>query len=174
MKGMNKILEAIHIAKIAHEGQTYDDLPYQHHLDHVVSMAMWLNYDEEIVIACALHDTLEDTDLTRLQISDFFGNEVANIVYAVTDEPGETRKERKLKTYPKIKTNWKAIIVKLLDRTANILYSIGNNPEKLNNYLTEHEEFVNAIITHETFHNKVKVARAVYYNAYNIARYKNI
>ena len=139
---MNKITEALSVAKSAHKGQRYGNADYMVHINMVVIIALHLEYDEDIIIGCALHDTLEDTDLQFQQIVDLFGKPVADMVESVTDETGNNRLESKRKTYPKIRLSWKAIVVKLIDKTVNVLYSITTNQEKLAMYLDEHDEFV--------------------------------
>ena len=94
-----------------------------------MKIAEELGYDESIIIGTILHDTLEDTTLSYNDIKKAFGKEVAEIVYCVTDELGRNRNERKEKTYPKIKANWKATVVKICDRIANITQSKKYNKE---------------------------------------------
>jgi (p)ppGpp synthase/HD superfamily hydrolase len=89
------------------------------------------------VIACALHDTLEDTSLSYNDIQKAFGKEVAEIVFCVTDELGRNREERKEKTYPKIQSNWKATVVKICDRIANIEQSRSYNQKLFDMYKKE-------------------------------------
>ena len=71
------------------------------------------------------------------KIKDYFGEDVAEMVFAVTDELGRNRKERKVKTYPKIAANPEAIILKLADRIANIEHG-----GKIDMYKKEHGNFV--------------------------------
>ncbi len=92
---------ALLVADKAHANQTYDIYPYGYHIRQVVKIAEELGYDGSIVVASALHDTLEDTELSYNDLKKAFGEEVAEIVYCVTDELGRKRKERKEKTYPK-------------------------------------------------------------------------
>lgn len=142
---MNAKERAMLVAEKAHAGQSYDIYPYIYHVKQVTEIAEKLGYDESIVVACILHDTLEDGNLSYNDILKSFGEEIAEIVYAVTDELGRNRKERKLKTYPKIKNNWKAVAVKLCDRIANIKQSKDYNPKMLKCYQDEHDDFVNNI-----------------------------
>lgn len=132
---------ALLVADKAHANQTYDIYPYGYHIRQVVKIAEELGYDESIIVASALHDTLEDTELSYNDIKKAFGEEVAEIVYCVTDELGRNRKERKYKTYPKIKGNWKATVVKICDRIANIQQSKIYNNNLFNMYEKEHEDF---------------------------------
>ena len=66
---------------------------------------------------------------------------MAEIVYAVTDELGRNRKERKEKTYPKIKANWKATAVKICDRIANATQSRDYNKGLFEMYKKENKDF---------------------------------
>ena len=68
-----------------------------------------------------MHDLFEDTAATpELMIGLGADPQAVAIAEKVTDEPGATRKERKLKTYPKIATDAEAIVLKLADRIANV------------------------------------------------------
>lgn len=132
---------ALMVAQKAHANQQYDIYPYMYHIMQVVKIAEDFGYEECIVIATVLHDTLEDTILSYNDIKKAFGGEVAEIVYAVTDELGRNRIERKSKTYPKIKENWKATVVKICDRIANMEQSKEYNHKLYEIYLKEHDDF---------------------------------
>jgi (p)ppGpp synthase/HD superfamily hydrolase len=126
----------------AHQGQTYGTREYSFHLEAVVSIAKEFKLDENIISACWLHDTMEDCNVSFQDLKNIFGEKIAEIVYCVTDELGRNRKERKAKTYPKIKSNNDALCVKLCDRIANMQQSfIDNNDNLLSMYLKEHREF---------------------------------
>ena len=70
---------------------------------------------------------------------------VAEIVYAVTDELGRNRKERKEKTYPRIAANKDAIAVKLCDRIANVQESSKTNHRLYKMYQKEQADFKAAL-----------------------------
>lgn len=130
----------------AHKGQTYGIQDYVFHLEAVVTVAKEFKLDDKIVAACWLHDTIEDCKVSYQDIKDICGEEVAEMVYCVTDELGRNRKERKLKTYPKLKANNDALCVKLCDRIANMQQSFSDNNEQLGSmYLKEHPEFKNQL-----------------------------
>lgn len=126
----------------AHIDQKYGDAPYETHLRHAVRVLEEAGFGEEAILKTAtwLHDTVEDTEISIQEIERRFGPEVKDIVWRVTDEPGANRKERKLKTYPKIKGHRGATIVKLCDRIANV-ESSKSNPQKLTMYLKEYPDF---------------------------------
>jgi len=139
------ILKARKIAEMAHEGQKYGNHPYMHHIDNVVQIANELGYSTNVIISCYLHDTLEDTNLTKDKISELFGNHIASVVYAVKDEDGINRAERKSKTYVKIASMPDAIAVKLCDRISNVRESIQGNDKLFKMYKKEQPDFEAAL-----------------------------
>lgn len=155
---MNNKERALLVAERVHANQTYDIYPYIYHVKQVAYILEELGYDETIVIAGILHDCLEDGDLTYNDIKKAFGLEVAEIVFAVTDEVGRNRDERKRKTYPKIRNNWKAVVVKIADRIANIVHSMKYNKTMFNMYAKEHNGFCSALMSGEHNHNETNRA----------------
>jgi (p)ppGpp synthase/HD superfamily hydrolase len=139
---MTNLEKALLVAEKAHNNQSYDIFPYVYHVKQVVRISREFYKDDEVVqVACALHDTLEDTSLSYSDLKKTFGETVAEIVYNVTDELGRTRKERKEKTYPKIKSDWKSVAVKLCDRIANVEHSKEFNQDMFNMYKKERASF---------------------------------
>lgn len=137
-----KVKEARMVAVKAHQGQYYDEMfPYEKHLDDVVEILELFGFtNAKLLIAGYLHDVIEDGIVSYNDIKNYFGKDVAEIVYCVTDELGRNRKERKMKTLPKIKSNNDAIIVKLADRIANI-----NHGGKVDMYAKEYADFKEAL-----------------------------
>lgn len=146
------------IAEKAHANQSYDIYPYMYHIRQVVRIAEDLGYDENIIIACYLHDTLEDTPLSYNDLKKAFNEEVAEIVYCVTDELGRNRKERKSNTYPKIKANWKATVVKICDRIANVMHSKVYNRDLYSMYQKEHDDFKRNLMSSDHPHTETNKA----------------
>jgi Guanosine polyphosphate pyrophosphohydrolases/synthetases len=136
---MNVADKAKEFAITKHGAQKYGEHPYSYHLAQVSQVLSELGYggDEAIAAAGWLHDVLEDTPTIYEMLVSEFGNEVADIVFAVTSEPGENRAERFRKTAPKIQSNKKALIVKLADRIANTEASLQSNPKLYKMYLKE-------------------------------------
>ena len=133
----------------------YGRKPYHVHLLDVIQVLRrfveWDNLTQEMVDAAWLHDVVEDTDATVEEVKEKFGSRVAELVHAVTNEEGSNRKERHLKTYPKIRDTTGAIILKLADRIANMEQTVshdrlGRRPGKLfNMYLKEWDGFQEAL-----------------------------
>lgn len=138
---MTNVERALNIARRIHAGQTYDVYSYDYHLIMVWNIAKELGFDEVIQVACILHDAIEDGNLSFKDIELEFGTEIAEIVFCVTDELGRNREERKVKTYPKIRSNWKAVAVKICDRIANARRSQKGNPKKWKMYQKEEGVF---------------------------------
>jgi guanosine-3',5'-bis(diphosphate) 3'-pyrophosphohydrolase len=134
------------IAISAHGKQMYGDLPYSYHLAMVDYYVCDFGFTEYKYRAAAwLHDTVEDTDTTIVEIADVFGQEVGMLVWACTGV-GATRKERNACIYKRLKDHPDAALIKCADRYANIKYAISTkNMEKLALYILEWEGFKAAV-----------------------------
>jgi (p)ppGpp synthase/HD superfamily hydrolase len=144
---MNEVELAKRFADIAHYKQKYGTNPYTYHLKQVEMVLNRFGFtnDVRLQIAAWLHDIIEDTPFSYDQVKHGFGPDVADIVYAVTNEMGRNRKERYAKTYPKIRANPRALALKLADRIANIEFSKGTNTEYINMYKKEMPFFEEAL-----------------------------
>lgn len=137
---VDPLLKAKIFGSNAHGSQKYGDLPYSFHYGKVLEVAIRFGITKLAILEAILtHDVVEDTTTTLEEVKLEFGEEVANLVYCVTDEPGKNRKERKDKTYPKIKATPDAILVKLCDRIANVEFSEGKPIFDM--YQKEHKDF---------------------------------
>ena len=116
----DKVKLAREFAIAAHADQQYGSRPYVHHLDAVAAIAK--SFGEKFEVVAYLHDVVEDTSVTLDQIEAVFGAEVASSVALVTDEPGESRNTRKVKTNAKLAktSDVIALVVKAADRLANL------------------------------------------------------
>lgn len=137
-------------AKHHHQGQNqglYSDRtprPHYNHLADTVQVLYSHDFAEAHVVAAAwLHDVLEDTAVTEQNLLAAFPYPVVRLVIAVTDEPGQNRKEKKAATYPKIfNAGPTAIAIKLADRIANVSFSIEEQNGRFKKmYLKEYPEF---------------------------------
>ena len=103
----------------AHGDQKYGDEPYSFHLQMVRNVLIEFNFtDEDYMCAAWLHDCLEDTDATRIELEELFGSTVADFVFSVSGF-GHNRKARNADIFNKLSQNTKAIPLKLADRIAN-------------------------------------------------------
>ena len=138
-----KLLDALTYAAQKHGDQKYGDgIPYIKHCSDVVIVLQRFGIsDEDILVAGALHDVLEDTDTTSWELEKEFGSRVTKLVELVSNErfgdvPKLTRKEKHLLQYPKIATDADAVLVKLGDRIANV-----ESGGFISMYRGEHEYF---------------------------------
>lgn len=123
--------------------------PYYVHLNKIFETAYkyhgYIEKDKQDIVfaSCFLHDTIEDCRINYNDLNKIFNKEIADIVYAVSNEKGKNRKERENdKYYEGIKTNKYATFVKLCDRIGNVDYSIDNNSPQLKMYAASMKDFV--------------------------------
>ena len=102
---------AIVFAVRAHAGteRRGKGFPYIVHPMEAVEIVATMTSDQELLAAAALHDTVEDTDTTVEQIREEFGDRVASIVAAESDEPHQSRDSIE---------NWRARKQAAMDRLA--------------------------------------------------------
>lgn len=107
--------KAIVLATNAHAGQF--DRGGRPYILHTLAVMYLLNSDdEELMAAAVLHDTLEDTKVTRADLRDAGMSErVINTVMILTKMPGDTYDEYKAK----VLTSRDAMLVKRADLTHN-------------------------------------------------------
>lgn len=84
---MELIEKAIVFATMAHGNQKRKgtNIPY---ITHPYAVGMYLqkaNCSPEVVAAGILHDTLEDTETTFYELKEIFGEKVANLVKAASE-----------------------------------------------------------------------------------------
>ncbi len=101
--------------------------PYITHPVEVAKILMNLGMDETVVIAGLLHDVLEDTNITPLELEKEFGKDVLSLVDAITKlerlsfYPTEAYKAQNLrKMFIAMAKDIRVIIVKLADRLHNM------------------------------------------------------
>lgn len=80
--------KAIQFATEAHEGQyrKYTHEPYITHPLAVMEIVRGVpGHTEEMLVAAVLHDVVEDTDVSLMQIQEEFGDVVSDLVLHLTD-----------------------------------------------------------------------------------------
>jgi (p)ppGpp synthase/HD superfamily hydrolase len=129
-------------------------LPYEFHLNMVAQVArdyqhiMTQDFQlrDEVILAAYGHDLIEDTRVSYNDVREVLGVNVADIIYAVTNEKGKTRKERaNEKYYAGIRSTPYAVYVKLCDRIANVQYSKMTKSRMFEMYKKENPEFIKAL-----------------------------
>ena len=149
-----RLLAALDFAADKHRAQRRkcaSDVPY---INHPIRVARLLTEvggveDENILMAAALHDTLEDTATTRAEIEDAFGPVVCRLVEEVTDDKRLPKAERKrLQIVHAGQISHGAALVKLGDKIANVA-DLSHSPpvdwssQRISEYLDWAEAVVN-------------------------------
>ncbi|XP_063781915.1 guanosine-3',5'-bis(diphosphate) 3'-pyrophosphohydrolase MESH1 [Pseudophryne corroboree] len=120
------ILETVDFAAGKHRLQKRKDVEGTPYINHPIGVARILSHeagisDIAVLQAALLHDTVEDTDTTFLEIEVKFGQEVRKIVEEVTDDktlPKMKRKQLQIEHAPHC--SHKAKLVKLADKLYNL------------------------------------------------------
>ena len=121
-----KIIAAIRFAADKHRDQRRKDKSATPYINHPIEVAELLVNeghidDESVIIAAILHDTVEDTETSLVEISNLFGPEIASIVGEVTDDKLLSKEDRKRKQVESASVASDAAkLVKLCDKICNI------------------------------------------------------
>jgi len=126
------------VARDAHEGQMRSSGdPY---ITHPVAVALNLakmHLDHETLMAALLHDVIEDTEVTKDELAELFGNTVADLVEGVSkldklkfDNKEEMQAENFRKMVLAMTKDIRVILIKLADRTHNMRTLESLRPDK--------------------------------------------
>lgn len=126
--GAALVRNAYAIARAAHEGQKRNSgEPYIDHPVAVANILLDLRMDPASISAALLHDVVEDTPITKEQIAQFFGDEVAHLVDGVTKLTvleNQTKEDAQANSYRKMfiamADDPRVVLVKLADRLHNM------------------------------------------------------
>jgi guanosine-3',5'-bis(diphosphate) 3'-pyrophosphohydrolase len=130
--------QAYIVAREAHDGQMRSSgEPY---ITHPVAVALNLakmHLDHETLMAALLHDVIEDTPVTKDQLSELFGHTVAELVEGVSkldklkfDNKEEMQAENFRKMILAMVQDIRVILIKLADRTHNMRTLGSLRPDK--------------------------------------------
>lgn len=162
-KGVSKLDEAIQLAGKLHEGQVRDGehaLPYVVHPIEVLVNLRNVGgvVDEEMLIAAALHDTVEESGADVSKIEKRFGKRVAGLVRELTREepkkkqieglsPDEVWLLRSTMLLEEIgRMSIEAQTIKLADRLSNVRDALRTKSgEKLERYLAQTSQILRII-----------------------------
>jgi guanosine-3',5'-bis(diphosphate) 3'-pyrophosphohydrolase len=131
---MKKIILAVNFAAGKHRDQRRKDRESSPYINHPLALAFVLTNevtditDENVVVAAILHDTIEDTDTSTVEIAEQFGQVVLDIVMEVTDDkslPKAMRKQVQIDHASQLSREAK--LVKLADKICN-LRDMANSP----------------------------------------------
>lgn len=130
------VSEAAELAARRHAGMARKgrgNEPYVNHLAEVANLLAFATdgADAELVAAGWLHDTIEDTDITREALAEKFGERVAAVVVEVTDNmslPKDQRRQKQIEDAPHKSPGAK--LIKIADKISNIRARIVREPSK--------------------------------------------
>jgi guanosine-3',5'-bis(diphosphate) 3'-pyrophosphohydrolase len=125
---VERVIRAYQVGAVAHEGQTRKSgEPYITHPIAVAGILAEFGMDAETIIAAILHDTLEDTELSRTELAGEFGEPVAELVDGVTKLDKmrfSNRQEADAESFRKMllamARDIRVILIKLADRLHNM------------------------------------------------------
>jgi (p)ppGpp synthase/HD superfamily hydrolase len=131
---VRRILAAAHFAAQKHAAQKRKGSGAEPYLNHLIEVAELIAsssdvLDTELVMAGLLHDTVEDTGVTLLELEEHFGPDVAALVAEVTDDkslPKETRKRLQVLNAPG--KSPRAQTLKLADKISNLRSILASPP----------------------------------------------
>ena len=123
---MNTLVAALAFAARKHCHQRRKDVAASPYINHPIALANVLANeagidDEYVLIAAILHDTLEDTETTKEELAQKFGEEIAGIVCEVSDNNDLPKAERKrLQVERAGLLTHRARLVRLADKICNL------------------------------------------------------
>jgi guanosine-3',5'-bis(diphosphate) 3'-pyrophosphohydrolase len=135
---VRRVERAYKFSEQCHRGQMRQSGdPYITHPLAVANILADMHMDHESLIAALLHDVIEDTGVTKGQISRRFGRTVADLVDGVsklTEIEFETKAEQQAESFQKMtlamSRDIRVVLVKLADRLHNMRTLGGLSPEK--------------------------------------------
>ncbi|WP_050628285.1 HD domain-containing protein [Bradyrhizobium viridifuturi] len=128
------ISEAADLAARRHNGMARKGRGNEPYINHLAEVANLLaiatdGTDAELVAAGWLHDTMEDTDTTREELSARFSDRVASLVIECTDDMSLPKAERRrLQVVDAPKKSADAKLIKIADKISNIGARIQSDP----------------------------------------------
>lgn len=126
------INQARDFAMAKHNSQVrkHDGRPYIVHLDGVASVLNEFGYrSDEILAAAFLHDTIEKSDTSFEELSEKFGETVAELVYWLTDSEKGSRTSQAIQSAWRLsRAPWDAKLIKLADIIDNGTAIVSHNP----------------------------------------------
>lgn len=132
IQDLHSILEAAVFAAEKHAPQKRKGAAGEPYINHLLEVAELVSSaltqpDPNLVMAALLHDTVEDTGVTKEQLTERFSLDVATLVMECTDDKSLPKAERKrLQIVHAPGISARAQVIKLADKISNLrsmLYS---------------------------------------------------
>jgi (p)ppGpp synthase/HD superfamily hydrolase len=136
LAGLRLVSEAADFAARRHTGQPRKGRGNEPYVNHLAEVANLLSVatdgtDAELVAAGWLHDTVEDTEITREELAQQFGERIAALVVEVTDDmsmPKQERRQKQIVDAPRKSPGAK--LIKIADKISNIRARIVPQPNQ--------------------------------------------
>jgi (p)ppGpp synthase/HD superfamily hydrolase len=133
LKAVRQILAAARFAAERHAAQRRKGRSAEPYVNHLLEVAELLartadELDINLIVAALLHDSIEDAGVTRAELAERFGEDVAALVAEVTDDKSllkEARKALQVQNAPNKSPRAQALST--ADKVANIR-SIATSP----------------------------------------------
>jgi len=144
-KDQKRVKEAYRFADEAHLGQFRSSgEPYVSHPIAVAEICAGWKLDAESLMAALLHDTVEDTEVTKAEVHERFGAQVAELVDGLSKLDKvkfATREQHQAESFRKMllamARDARVILIKLADRLHNLRTLDAVPPEKRRRVATE-------------------------------------
>ncbi len=134
-EGLGLVLKAAAFAAWKHRDQRRKDAKASPYINHPIALTdvLWTEghvRDPVVIAAALLHDTMEDTETRKQELTGTFGSEVAGIVEEVTDIKWlKKRSQKKFQPSRAARSSAGAKLVKLADKICNLRDIIARPPK---------------------------------------------
>ncbi|QYK01721.1 bifunctional GTP diphosphokinase/guanosine-3',5'-bis pyrophosphate 3'-pyrophosphohydrolase [Shewanella psychrotolerans] len=172
--------QAYQVARDAHEGQMRTSgEPYITHPVAVARILADMRLDHETLMAALLHDTIEDTPVTKEELSELFGESIGELVEGVSKldklkfrDKKEAQAENFRKMMMAMTQDIRVILIKLADRTHNMRTLGALRPDKRRRIARETLEIYAPIANRLGIHNIKTELEDLGFQAYYPMRYR--
>ena len=163
-KDFLNLKKAFELGEEAHKDQkrTSGENYFEHCIEVCLQLIEW-NMDINTVIAGLLHDTIEDTIITKNTLAQECGIDIANLVSGVTKLSGIKYKDSKhkqsvnfMKMFLSVSKDLRVIIIKFADRLHN-MKTIKYLPENKQKRIAFETRELYAPLAHRLGMNKLKM-----------------
>ena len=161
---LDKLFKAFQLGLDAHKGQKRKsgEKYFNHCIEVAIQLIKW-NMDLSTIISGLLHDTIEDTNITKDNLEDSFGSDIANLVERVSKLSGikyrnieHKQAENFMKMFLSVSKDLRVIIIKFSDRLHN-MRTIGYLPKDKQKRIAIETRDLYAPLAHRLGMNVIKM-----------------